>query len=55
MTNKIPETEKAKYIGNIPSKRMGQPSEVANLVAFLLSDEASYINGSQIKINGGII
>lgn len=54
MTGKIPEVEKRKYLENIPSRRMGQPSEVANLVAFLLSKEAAYINGSQIKINGGI-
>ncbi|MEP7232157.1 MAG: SDR family oxidoreductase [Ginsengibacter sp.] len=55
MTKKIPESFKAKYKSHIPLKRFGQASEVAGVIAFLLSDEASYINGSDIKINGGII
>ena len=55
MTKKIPESFKAKYKAHIPLKRLGQASEVAGVIAFLLSDEASYINGSDIKINGGII
>lgn len=55
MTNKIPEQEKANYVKAIPARRMGQADEVANLVAFLLSDNAGYINGSEIKINGGLI
>ncbi len=55
MTKKIPESFKAKYKSHIPLKRLGQASEVAGVIAFLLSDEASYINGSDIKINGGII
>ncbi len=55
MTKKIPESFKAKYKSHIPLKRLGQASEVTGVVAFLLSDEASYINGSDIKINGGII
>jgi len=55
MTGKIPEAEKEKYMLNIPARRMGQPEEVAGVVAFLLTDEAAYINGSEIKINGGIV
>lgn len=55
MTDKIPEAEKTKYMSSIPAKRLGQASEVANVVAFLLSPEAAYINGSEIKVNGGIV
>lgn len=39
----------------ISLRRMGQPSEVATLVAFLLSDEASYITGTSITIDGGVL
>ncbi|CAN8095888.1 unnamed protein product [Discula destructiva] len=40
---------------DISLRRMGQPSEVATLIAFLLSDEASYISGSSIVVDGGTI
>jgi 3-oxoacyl-[acyl-carrier protein] reductase len=38
----------------VPMKRMGRAEEVANLVAFLVSDEAAYISGQVISINGGM-
>ena len=39
----------------VPMQRAGQPDEVANLVGFLASDEAAYISGQVISINGGMI
>ena len=39
---------------NIPMKRMGTPEEVAGLVAFLASEDASYITGSTYFIDGGL-
>jgi len=51
MTRNLPEDELKKLI---PMKRFGKPEEVAELVAFLCSDKASYITGEVISINGGL-
>jgi 3-oxoacyl-[acyl-carrier protein] reductase len=39
---------------NIPAKRLGTPTEVANVVAFLMSDQADYVTGQVIGVNGGL-
>ena len=45
---------KAEYEKNIPLSRFGQPKEIADAVAFLLSDHSSYITGEILKVNGGL-
>ncbi len=54
MTDAVPENEKAKMIASIPMKRVAESSEVASVVAFLASDESSYINGQTISVDGGM-
>ena len=41
-------------IDSVPMKRMGKPEEIAATVAFLASDEAAYITGANLQINGGL-
>ena len=41
--------------GMVPMKRAGRPEEVADLVGFLASEQASYISGQIISVNGGMI
>jgi 3-oxoacyl-[acyl-carrier protein] reductase len=55
MTEGIPEAIKKKYLNLIPAKRFGKVDDIADTIAFLLSDKASYINGTNIHINGGLI
>jgi len=54
MTKNLPEKVKEEILNKIPLKRLADPKEVANAVAFLLSDEASYITGESLKVNGGM-
>lgn len=54
MTEILSEEVKKSYEENIPLKRFASANEVANGVAFLLSDYASYITGESLKINGGL-
>jgi 3-oxoacyl-[acyl-carrier protein] reductase len=41
-------------VGEIPQGRMGRPDEVAACVVFLLSDQASYVNGATLEVSGGL-
>ena len=54
MTDALPEEAKEKLVRNIPMARLGLPEDVANAVVFLASDEASYITGQTIHVNGGM-
>jgi 3-oxoacyl-[acyl-carrier protein] reductase len=55
MTENVPQTEKDKYLSMIPAKRFGKPQDIAETIAFLISEKASYINGTNINVNGGLI
>jgi 3-oxoacyl-[acyl-carrier protein] reductase len=54
MTEGLPEAVKQAFLENIPMKRMGTPEDVAQAVRFLLSDQAAYITGQVIHVNGGM-
>jgi len=55
MTERLSEEVKAEMLKLIPLKRIGQAEEVANLVAFLVSEDSSYITGQVINIDGGMV
>jgi 3-oxoacyl-[acyl-carrier protein] reductase len=50
---KMAEKYQNMIIENTPLKRMGKPEEVANVVAFLASDEASFVTGAMVEVSGG--
>ena len=55
MTEALPENLKQAMLDRIPAKRMGTPQDIANIVAFLASDESAYITGQTINVNGGML
>ncbi len=55
MTEVLADKVKEKLLENVPLKRLGSPEDVANLAAFLASDNASYITGQVINVDGGMV
>ncbi len=54
MTDKLTDEQKAAMLAQIAMKRYGQPEEIAGVVAFLCSDDASFLTGQTIDIRGGL-
>jgi 3-oxoacyl-[acyl-carrier protein] reductase len=54
MTGVLSEEMKEKLLANIPLRRMGEPADVAAAVKFLASEEAAYITGHVLDVNGGL-
>lgn len=55
MYGKIPITQKKEMLKPVPLGRPGRPEEIANVVEFLASEKASYINGTNIIVDGGLV
>lgn len=54
MTDVLPDDVKSALLAKIPEGKLGEAQDIANVVAFLASDEAGYITGQTININGGM-
>jgi len=55
MSQQIPEEMREKYIANVPLRRAGTPLDVAGAVCFLASEDAEYITGQGIHVDGGLV
>lgn len=55
MTNRLSDEQRARILEQVPLARLGTPEEVAKAVAFLATDDAAYITGQVLRVNGGLL
>ena len=55
MTADLPSELRDSYLAQIPAERFGRPEEVARAIAFLAGEDASYINGQTLTVDGGMV
>jgi 3-oxoacyl-[acyl-carrier protein] reductase len=55
MTNELNEQQRERILQNLPMGRLGQPDEIAAAVAYLASNEAAYVTGQTLHVNGGML
>ena len=54
MTDKLNDDQKNAILGKIPMKKLGKPDDIAKAVGFLCSENANYITGQTLHVNGGL-
>ncbi|MGM0873634.1 MAG: 3-oxoacyl-[acyl-carrier-protein] reductase [Bacillota bacterium] len=55
MTDELPEEIKGEMLKQIPLAKLGEPSDIANIVTFLASEKSKYITGQTLHVNGGMV
>ncbi len=55
LTGALPESVKEQILSQVPASRFGEPKEIAEAVAFLAGDDAAYITGQTIAVDGGMV
>ena len=55
MVKTVPQEVLDKFIGMTPARRLGEPEDIANAFLFLASDEASFVNGAVLSVDGGLV
>ena len=55
MVKTVPQEVLDKFISMTPARRLGEPEDIANAFLFLASDEASFVNGAVLSVDGGLV